>query len=70
MKNVCVACDCEFGILRFAKISGLTWRRSIFEKEHIWFVAGGEGKGGKYVGNLNVTNAGETNKQTRENSAT
>ena len=23
------------GILRFAKISGLTWRRDIFEKEHI-----------------------------------
>ena len=29
------------GILRFAKISGLTWRRDIFEKEHIWLVAGG-----------------------------
>ena len=27
-----------WGIFRFAKISGLTWRRSIFEKERIWFV--------------------------------
>ena len=29
---------------KFAKISGLTWRRSIFEKEHIWFVAEGKEK--------------------------